>query len=179
MIERRKVGVWWLISLFVAVVPSFGASLQTTLEGKVEEIKDPPAGIEGVEVSVLDGKGKLLKMALTDRDGSYTVRGLPRGASVSIKLIKNGYKANPTVVEPVTLSAETTVVPKVDMVLSQGDEKYYAGVAKEIHRRLRGNPAEGKKLENLLESLGAAERSMVNRQLRGYAMKSSAGSYVH
>jgi hypothetical protein len=177
MIGWRKVS-GWLIPLFsVAVVSSFGANLQTTLEGKVEEIKDPPAGIKGVEVSVLDGKGQSLKTALTDSEGAYTVRGLPRGTSVSIKLIKNGYKENPTVVDKVKLIAETTLAPKVVMILSQGNEKYYAGVAKEIQRRLRGNPAEGKKFQTLLESLGSTERAMVNQNLRGYAMRGGGGAF--
>src|SRR5690242_19512522 len=112
MIAWEKV-TRWLIPLFAAVVvaPAFGTNLQTTLQGKVEEIKDPPTGIEGVEVTVFDKKGNSLQTALTDREGSYTVRGLPRGASVSIKMIKDGYKERPTLVDKVKLSSDTTVVP--------------------------------------------------------------------
>src|SRR3954471_20777371 len=155
MTGRRKARAW-LIPLFAVavVVPAFGEDLQTTLQGKVEEIKDPPTGIEGVEVTIFDKTGNSLKTALTDREGSYTVHGLPRGISISVKMIKDGYKENPTVVDQVKLSSETTVVPKVGMVLSHGDEKYYASVAKEVQRRVRDNPAEAKKFRTLLESLG-------------------------
>jgi len=68
-------------------------------------------------------------------------------------------------VDQVKLSSETVIAPKIGMVLSHGDEKYYASVAKEIQRRLRASPAESKKLYILLDSLGATERAMIDRQL--------------
>jgi len=85
-----KVIEWPALLLFVALAPAFGADLQTTLQGKVEEIKDPPAGIEGVVVEILDKEGKSLKKALTDLKGSYTVAGLKRNLLISIKMTKDG-----------------------------------------------------------------------------------------
>jgi hypothetical protein len=154
---------------------SLGADLPTTLQGRVEEVKDPPSGIQGVEVEVLDAKGKSLKTALTDPKGSYTVHGLPRGASVSIYLRLKGYKDNPTILAPVKLHEETTTAPKADMVKSQGNDAYYSGVAREVHRRLQAHPADAKVLYNLLDSLGSAERAVVNDKLRVYAVEHNSG----
>src|SRR4051812_16348771 len=106
---RVKVIGWLVLLVFVALVHAFGADLQTNLQGKVEEIKDPPAGIEGVVIEVLDKEGKSLKTALTDLKGAYTVVGLQRNLSVSIKMTKDGYKESPTLVDQVKLSSETVM----------------------------------------------------------------------
>jgi len=170
-VRLKKVCVGVLAFSIASSTASFGADRQTTLQGEVEEIKDPPAGIPGVEVEVLDAKGKSLKTALTDPRGSYTVRGLPRGALVSIHLRRNGYKENPTILPPVMLKGEATSAPKADMVKSQGDDTYYASVAREVHRRLQVHPADAKALRNLLDSLGSAEKAMVNDRLRTYSVE--------
>jgi hypothetical protein len=170
-----------------------GRAAATTLQGKVEEVKTPASGLEGVEVTVCDATHlhrQVTRMvaegsppeiniwceqpvwtALTGPDGSYRIPNLPSGSAVAVIWSKVGYKQYPTLLEKLSLTADVTEAPEVPMMEVHGDAQHFVGVASAMNRRVSAHPEEAEALLGLVMSLPTESQAIVRQNLQPWAVR--------
>lgn len=151
--------LWLSIAMISFITPLVEAA---TLEGKVYDAATASGrGIPGASVDVSYEKQSW--SASTDKDGKYTVPGLPKGVTVHAVYHASGYQVDPT---PVDKSLEgDSNRQDVPMAHTQDNVEYFEELGRTVYRAQQANSQDVPLLSGLVRRLPEDKRKLVELEL--------------